>query len=769
MALRYSAEFLLHLRDSPLCIKPDGFPPLEEWMGAQAEQQTRTQSKILSDRSRNDDAFSMDQSNRRSGAERHISRNSANPDEIVFAPPRTNFSSSRIKLLDGDKAAKELEQGRFGIRSAENDRTRDGRGNGLRRRGDSDLEGEGWSTVKPRKSFGAEGAERFSGKMGGNYRDEVKPSDRDGNRDRPSKTTDAFGRDKDRDPDGRTRNGLGRKLEPWNKSDVNADVATPERRDRDRTKSWRERDAEAPAENPRGGDRRWGRDRDQRAEREPEWFDEPAKEQRDVHTQQDFQKWMEQMKKAKNAQENQATEPVEPEKPAKSTPVIEQGPDKFFMAFGGGATIDSQPQAEQTEGTSKPKPAGKSSRFTSFFGGGQEEPRQRTEPSTPATAAPSVPPGFAHLFGGMAPASGRGGSAGPEDEKQAFAQLLAKLQKQTVSNTPPGLSLFSPPQQTASEVGKKSAVTSPEPYQQYGNDRREGPTARPQQQQQQQQQQQHAIHAPRPQPQNARPDQLLQDLVGHHQRASSQSSSQRDPSMVKNNSNTEFLMNLMRAGPPNTQRSEQLQAMMAHGGHMSQKPSPLSPMNERDAHAQQQQSRPGPPPGFPALDDSFRSSDAESRPNPTQILQRPPPPPGLDHMPPSWMHGPGLPPGVGGPPPGQQRGGGGGPMVIPPPGLPGGPPSRTMPMPHMFPPNFPPGAMPPPPPEMRGSMHMPPPGFFNGPLPPHGFGPPPGMPSFNGMQPPDPRAFGSPPFDGRGMPPPPSSAEAGRNGGYGRQ
>lgn len=682
---------------------------------------------------------------------------SADPDEIVFAPPRINFSSSssRGKLLDGDKAAKELEQGRFGIRSNDSDR----RGNGLRRRGDSDFEGEGWSTVKPRKSFGAEGAERFSGKMGGNYRDEARSGDRDGARDRQSKGLDAFGRDKDRDADGRTRNGLGRKMEPWHKTEPSTDGGAPERRDRDRTKSWRDRDPDASNDN-RGGDRRWGgRDRDQRTERDPEWFDEPAKDQRDVHTQQDFQKWMEQMKKAKNAQENQsAAEAIEANKPAvKSAPAIEQGPDKFFMAFGGNSTMDSKPQAEQPEGGSKPKAAGKSSRFTSFFGGAQEESRQRTEPQTPATGAPSVPPGFAHLLGGMG-GGGRVGSAGPEDEKQAFQQLLAKLQKQTVSATPPGMSLFSPPPQNPSDGGKKSAVASPEPLQQYGNERREGPTSRPPHSQE--------IHAPRPQ-QNARPDQLLQDLVGQHQRASSQSSSHREPSTSKNNSNAEFLMNLMRAGPPDSQRTEQLQSMMARGG-MQQKSSSMSPMSERDAHAHQQQGRPGPPPGFPAMDDSFRSPDSESRQNPTQILQRPPPPPGLDHMPPNWMHGP-PPPGVG-PPPGGR--GAGGPMM-PPPGLPGGPPNRNMPMPHMFPPNFPPGAMPPPPPEMARNMPMPPPGFFNGPPPPHGFGPPPGMPGFNGPPPPDPRAFGSPPFEQRGMPPPPQSAEAGRggnNGGnYGRQ
>lgn len=33
MAERYSAEFLLHLRQSPLCVKPPNLPPPEEWMG----------------------------------------------------------------------------------------------------------------------------------------------------------------------------------------------------------------------------------------------------------------------------------------------------------------------------------------------------------------------------------------------------------------------------------------------------------------------------------------------------------------------------------------------------------------------------------------------------------------------------------------------------------------------------------------------------------------------------------------------------------------
>lgn len=33
MYIRYTPEELLFLQDSPLCQKPEGLPPAEEWMG----------------------------------------------------------------------------------------------------------------------------------------------------------------------------------------------------------------------------------------------------------------------------------------------------------------------------------------------------------------------------------------------------------------------------------------------------------------------------------------------------------------------------------------------------------------------------------------------------------------------------------------------------------------------------------------------------------------------------------------------------------------
>ncbi|PHH86153.1 hypothetical protein CDD83_10653 [Cordyceps sp. RAO-2017] len=765
MAIRYSAAFLLHLRDSPLCTRPDNLPPAEEWMGAPPEQ-LRTQTKPTADRPRTGDNPLLDQTNRRPGLDR--SRNSANPDDIVFGPPRMNFSSARgNKTLENDKTPKDFDiQGRTSLRgrNGESDGDRlNGRGAHVRR-SDADQDGDGWSTVKPRKSFGTEGAERFHGKMGGNFRDDRRSTkdrdDRDATRDRTARPFDGFVRDRDHaDGEGRPRNGLGRsKLETWRSSD-SKDGSHPEKRERDRTKSWRDRDKEPEpsSSDDRGAgrvsDRRWGRERDHRVERDPEWLDEPQAEQREAHTQQDFQKWMEQMKAAKTggAASGKAAAPAAPaasapteaaaeasKRPAPAPAPVEAGPDKFFMAFGGGGNpLEATSPPEQVkDAPSKAKPAGKSSRFTSFFAQPHHETRARSEASTPLTGPPTNGPAT-----GPVAAPGPAPAPAPEEERQAFQQLLAKLQKQSMSATPPGPSPFAAPQHSqAMDADKKSAITSPNPFQQYNGDRREAPAGGPAAQHP------HEILAPRPQQQSARPDQLLQDLVGHHQRVSSQGSLRTGASSARNNSNTEFLMNLMRVAPEAAQRAEPPTRAL-----QPQKHGQMTSFAEREAEflgrenrGGQRQMRPPPPPGFP-MDEAFHGAEQEQRQSqPTQILQRPPPPPGLDQMPPEWMARGGQ------MPPPQQRG-----PMMPPPGLAGGP-SRNMPMPHMFPPNFPPAGLPPP--DALGAM--PPPGFFNG--PPHGFVPP-GLGGFNGPPGPEAHTFGGSPYEGRGIPP-----SSGRGASYGR-
>src|SRR6202012_630533 len=91
--------------------------------------------------------------------------------------------SSRNRPLDNEKSFKESDSrdrfslrpprngdgengGSFRDRDRDRERDRDGRHNFRRRGGDADQDSDGWSTVKPRKSFGHEGAERFQGRMG---------------------------------------------------------------------------------------------------------------------------------------------------------------------------------------------------------------------------------------------------------------------------------------------------------------------------------------------------------------------------------------------------------------------------------------------------------------------------------------------------------------------------------------------------------------------------------------------------------------------------
>lgn len=777
MSIRYSAELLLHLRESPLCTRPDNLPPAEEWMGPPSEQIRTQGTKTGNDRPRtNGSSLLVDQTNRRS-LDRHVSRNSANPDDIVFGPPRMAFSSARgTKAFDNEKSSRDADtHGCVGIRSrgdTDGDCLRDGRSNPLRRRGDGDQDGDGWNMVKPRKSFGAEGAERFHGKMGGNFRDEKRPVRESGKeereaaatRERPGRAFDAVPRDRDvPDAEGRPRNSIGRfRGDNWRAIEA-GEAPLPEKRDRDRTKSWRDRDrdaAEAADERNTGrtNDRRWGRERDQRQEREPEWFDEPA-EAREAHTQQDFQKWMEQMKKAKSGSSTSSTKPTSETisdaaaKPSLPTPAVDAGPDKFFLAFGGGsATANVTSPGEQKDSAPKAKTGGKSSRFTSFFSQSQGDSRPRTESSIPIAAAgpATVPPGLGALFGAIAPAGGGNGASGapPEDEqeRQAFKQLLAKLQKASTSSTPPGPSPLATPPGNAPAM-KKNAVGSPESFQQYGGASRDGPLGRSPSQQPQQE-----ILAPRPQQQTARPEQLLRDLVGLHPRLSSQGSTARPESnSARNNSNTEFLMNLMRMAPEVQRADHSRVPSQPQLVTQVRKHAVMPSYNDREqefgGRENRNNMRPQPPPGFP-MDESFHNGEREPRQNqPTQILQRPPP--GLDQMPPNWLAGGGQ------MPPPQQRG-----PMLPPPGLAGGigGPSRNMPMPPMFAPNFTPGGMPPPD-AMGGmpprNMPAPPPGFFAG--PPHAFLPP-GLGGFNGP-PPGPEGFGGPPFEARGMPP-----SAGNNG-----
>ncbi|KAI6313616.1 hypothetical protein MCOR23_010351 [Pyricularia oryzae] len=567
MATRYTEEVLLHLRLSPLCVRPSNLPPPEEWMGPPPDNIRNSTRTTTDNRSKAQDAPLADYTNRRPEANRHASRNSANPDDIILGPPRTSFASASarnsFKLGDNDKPPRDQEPrgDRFNFRNRNgepdqshdraSDRFRDGRGN-LRRRDDGDQDSDGWSTVKPRKSFGHEGAERFQHGRGGAFRtdqtrDERKMRDKDefdSTRDRQRRPFDNHGRDRDGD-DADPRWNLTRgRSEPWFRDNTHDDRDRGDRADRqdrerpsqreriDRAKSWRDRDQHDQRDRvDRHNDRRF----DHRNERDPEWLDEPAGEKAGGHTEEDFKKFMESMKagqsgpkKPENTQPSQADNArgnnvnlPKSEPAAKSA----NSEDKFFSKFISPVDAGSEKQDDHSKRDSLPGgQASKSSRFTSFFAAPQAhaEPPALPQPEVGSTAPmPSghLPPGanggaLAAFFGGAFEA-GSNSHAPQQDqsEKQAFAALLQKLQLQTISSPSPTASPHAPPPasgleqppmgqqqqppaaQKSQQQQQNSMLPNQHHQQHHQQSAQQGPgqPPRPQQQQQQQQQQHHHL------------------------------------------------------------------------------------------------------------------------------------------------------------------------------------------------------------------------------------------------------------------------------------
>ncbi|KAI1877056.1 uncharacterized protein JN550_001128 [Neoarthrinium moseri] len=784
MATRYSVEALLFLRESPLCTRPNALPPAEEWMGPPPEtfRNNQTTGKTGTDRTRSSgDTSLLDQTNRRPGVDRHMSRNSANPEDIILGPPRTTFSSATLsrgsKPFDNDRTFKDSD--RFATfrkngdgdtdRFRERDRNgadRDGR-NSFRRRGDgTDQDSDGWSTVKPRKSFGHEGAERFHGRIGGDRPDrfggerrarDANPQDEDAERPPRRSNFGEFTRDKEGDDGERPRrNGVNRNRpdQPsWARGGTDAEPqAQPTRERFDRAKSWRERnnDDQHANEKPRErNERNLGRwDRDHRQEREPEWLDEPAEEKSHGHTAEDFQKFMESMKAGKRAgaPAEQAAKPavdtsvrdaaLEAEKSkVKSAPAVEMGPDKFFANFAPTPSAELISPMETPKESAPPKKTG--SRFQGFFA--SQEDRRQTEPSTPAAGPPVQEPNpllaLAGIGVNMGPNAGAGNPADKQD-KMAFEAILQKLQKSSITaNTPPqgGYPAPAPNQGPPHDRIPQGNMASPGPYQSFPQEPRNEPMNRGPPPPQQRQQQGNQLPPMRTE------QQMLQDLLGARLPMPSPGSGRVDPNQGRNsNPNKDFLMSLMQSGrnPSEPPRNEPLLRMPqpSRPAQIPQTPD-REPDFQRERSASQHQGRPQGPPGFFDEQQLHHHEQDNRRQQPTQILQRQGPP-GLEPMHPSFLQGANqqLPPGPGRP-------------MIPPPGLAGNP--RNGPMPGMFPPNFPMGAFPPE--AMAGPPRNmpPPPGFFGGPPPP-GFMGPPGMAGgFHGG--PEALAFG---FDGRGMPPP---------------
>ncbi|KAL2267677.1 hypothetical protein VTJ83DRAFT_4954 [Remersonia thermophila] len=842
MAVRYSVEFLLHLRESPLCIKPSNLPPAEEWMGPPPDtirnnnnnnNGNNQQQRTTGDRSKPAEGALLNQDFRRQPHDRNGSRNTSNPDDLILGPPRTSFASSSATTMRTPRPG-ELDKGfrdsdrqqdrsdRFNFRNRTGDPdgppdrfgrdTRDTRSsgsnnnnsnnnnnhnNGLRRRGDQDQDSEGWSTVRPRKSFGTEGAERFHGRMGGvgagtgdrfSGRDDTRrPRDRGEDRDRDrdlgdrrNRTFDRRSQDVDGDePDTPRRNGLNRnKSESWFR-DGPSDPPPMSARERiEKSKNWRERDPEAQLadrhgdrhgdrhadRNDRGFERRWDRgdrdrdrDRDRhhnRVENDPEWLDEPADDKGQAHTEEDFRKFMESMKAARGGGGGGGSGAPKPdEKP--SAPADKPAPDAAAST-----TTPTEQKAAAAPPAAEPGP----DKFFAAYGSVTLETAAAITAEAKDAAAKPKAAKSSRFMAFLTPQEdsraraepvtpGPGGQAGDKPvqssqqtdaDREAFAALLQKLHMSSQPSAPPARAVSTPgryPEPTPfHELQHPGAVASPEPFQQYGNaGLRDDPRLR------NAQGPSGPIYdgvSPRPMgppmaapSQVTRPEQALQELLAQRHNIPSPASRGDPQSAAAINKNREFLVGLMQR-----QREEASPEHLMLRMPQPTKQASIGNLPDRDPAAQQRQPmRPqGAPPGF--FDEGqFHPGDVEARPppQPTQILQRPPPPPGLDHqmLPPFHMAGV-NPAGAGGPPgPGQL------PFqrpMIPPPGLNNGPqnmPPQNLPGMGMFPPNFP------------GLPHghgAPPPGSFPpGPPPPHAGGPPPPGPP-RSMQPP-PGFFGAGP------------------------
>src|ERR1700722_8218495 len=135
-------------------------------------------------------------------------------------------------------------------------------------------DGEGWTSVKSRKSLGQEDGDR---------------GHRNGERDKDRYQKDG---DVDNTESASRRIGIGRGRfdQSWNREESGA-------KDGEGTKTgargqgWRDRERDRD----RDRDREWNRGG--RIEEDPEWMDSPTKtEKKQAHTQEDFQRWKERMK-----------------------------------------------------------------------------------------------------------------------------------------------------------------------------------------------------------------------------------------------------------------------------------------------------------------------------------------------------------------------------------------------------------------------------------------------------------------------------------------
>lgn len=274
----------------------------------------------------------------------------------MLGPPKTSFASSRTisKLSDfaGEKGAPSTPSDPVAGDEAENARAKFFRDRDAEKQSNRKSQGpiekdeksnrDSWTSLRERKNLGAEEDEDRVPKGEGRERNgRYGRADREKDHDVEPRRS-GFG---ETGPDGRWKRG--------------------EAKNGDRPGGWRERE--------RRNERGWGREG--KEEKDPEWMDEPAeKEDKQAHTQEEFQKWKERMKAGSSQTEEKENTTVEAPLPAKDMTPVKPAASLVLEGFNdnlfGGWGAAKQPEPA-TEGAPLPaKAAGgkaKSSRFAGVF------------------------------------------------------------------------------------------------------------------------------------------------------------------------------------------------------------------------------------------------------------------------------------------------------------------------------------------------------------------------------------------------------------------
>ena len=419
--MRYTPEQLESLRQSPLVKKPDGLPSILQWMDVPTDQNNNNNNNHTTNNGtarrtrgtrdgegattehRTDrplinpmGQFGRRQSMRKSegpGIVAAINALFVEPgEETVLGPPKLNFTSAARKTAgdkqertgivstDGDQLGDRFprEKNERWSRDGDRDRNRE-RGITNGRRGARE-DGEGWTSVKGRKSLGQEDFERFNrngdrndrnrDKTEGALEDDAPP--RRGQRGERTERTERWGRRDDTKEEGSKFGVQG---------------------------GWRER-TQQPREQRDRGDRDWERGGN-RAEEDPEWMDTKIEKKKEpqMKTQADFERWKEQMRAKDTPAEEKTAFKESPAEPATATGIAAapmftapvQTPTAAEptqgILFGNWGNVKGADLGQNESISAKPKPA-KASKFMSMFAK-PEEPAAPAPPPAPAAASPA--------------------------------------------------------------------------------------------------------------------------------------------------------------------------------------------------------------------------------------------------------------------------------------------------------------------------------------------------------------------------------------------